>query len=364
MTFSAAASSGPSPLWYLSRGSGIVALILLTASVVLGILEGVRWSPRRWPRFTVPLLHRDVSLLAVVFIAAHIATVVLDGYAPIGWRDAVLPFLSQYRPLWLGLGTLAFDLLVAVLVTSLLRRRLSYASWRAVHWLAYASWAIALVHGLGTGSDTKVAWMLALEGLCLAFVIAAALWRLRSSFTHLPRVRVGGRVVAGLAPIALIVWVVHGPLGPGWARQAGTPVSLLGNAAAFRQGGAGLTGPFQAALSGTLVQSSSQVAGSTLVEIDTTLGGGVTGSLRITLRGTRSPDGGLTIQSSAVKLAPASGNTTYEGPVTAVAGNTLTATVTAPDGSAFRLSIQVTLTGSGGAVRGTLRGSPTTGRGD
>ena len=97
-----------------------------------------------------------MSLLVIVFLVIHIVTSVLDSFAPISLTAAVIPFVSSYRPLWLGLGTLSFDLILALAITSLIRRRLGYATWRAVHWLAYASWPVAVLHGLGTGSDTKV----------------------------------------------------------------------------------------------------------------------------------------------------------------------------------------------------------------
>ena len=119
-------TSGPTAMWYLARGSGVVTLVLLTASVVLGIVTSVRWSSRRWPRFVIEFLHRNVALLVVTFLGIHVATVVVDGFAPIGWKDAVVPFVSAYRPLWLGLGAIAFDLVVALVVTSLLRHRIGH----------------------------------------------------------------------------------------------------------------------------------------------------------------------------------------------------------------------------------------------
>src|SRR5205823_4926276 len=154
-----AATLSPSAYWYLARGTGAVALVVLTASVVLGIMGSVRFAAPRWPRFAIDSIHRDLSLLVLVVLAIHIVTSVLDGFAPITLLDGVLPFLSAYRPLWLGLGTLAFDLLLAIAITSVIRRRLGYRAWRAVHWLAYASWPVAVLHGLGTGSDVKQWWM-------------------------------------------------------------------------------------------------------------------------------------------------------------------------------------------------------------
>jgi methionine sulfoxide reductase heme-binding subunit len=164
-------------LWYLTRGSGIVSLVLLTISVVLGITTAVRWASPRWPRFIVEGLHKNVSLLSMVFLAVHIVTAVADGFVPIRSIDAVVPFASQYRPFWLGLGALAFDMLIAVVVTSLLRVRIGHRSWRAVHWLAYACWPVAVIHGLGTGSDTSQHWMLLIDLACIAAVAAAVFAR-------------------------------------------------------------------------------------------------------------------------------------------------------------------------------------------
>ncbi|HYT26542.1 MAG TPA: ferric reductase-like transmembrane domain-containing protein [Actinomycetota bacterium] len=169
-------------LWYLTRGSGAVVLVLLTVTVALGVTTSVRWASPRWPRSVTEGLHRNVSLLVVAFLALHVATTVVDGYAPIGWLDAVVPFRSAYRPLWLGLGAVALDLLAAVAVTSLLRARLGRRTWRAVHWLAYACWPVALAHGLGTGSDTGRAWMLALDAVAVAAVATAVGWRLWTGF--------------------------------------------------------------------------------------------------------------------------------------------------------------------------------------
>jgi sulfoxide reductase heme-binding subunit YedZ len=167
-----------SALWYLARGSGIVSLLLLTVTVVLGVTTSTRWAGARLTRAVVAGLHRNVSLLVLVFLGLHVATVVLDGYVDIGWADTVLPFLAGWRPLWVGLGTVAIDLLLAIAVTSLLRARVGRRAWRAVHWLAYACWPLALAHGLGAGSDSGQAWVLALDAAAVAAVGGAVAWRL------------------------------------------------------------------------------------------------------------------------------------------------------------------------------------------
>jgi len=221
------ASAGPSLYWYLTRSTGAVALVLLTFAIALGVIDVERWSTPRWPRFVVDSLHRNVSLLAMVFLAIHILTSVLDSFAPISLTDAFIPFTGSYRPFWLGLGAVSFDLLLAVTLTSLLRRRMGYATWRAVHWLTYASWPIALLHGLGTGSDVKTGWLLALSIACLAVVLAAVLARsLRGWPANLGRrgAALGG---AGIFSLFLLLWLPGGPLGSEWARRSGTPASLL-----------------------------------------------------------------------------------------------------------------------------------------
>ncbi|HWC40346.1 MAG TPA: ferric reductase-like transmembrane domain-containing protein [Acidimicrobiales bacterium] len=168
-------------LWYLTRGSGAVSLVLLTLAVVLGILTSTRWARERWPRFVVEGLHRNIALLAPVFVGIHIASAVIDGYVPIRWIDAVMPFGAAYKPFWLGLGALAFDVFVAVAVTSLVRVRLGYRAWRAVHWLAYACWVLAVAHGIGSGSDRAQLWMLSLDLVAVVTVLGAVAWRVGRS---------------------------------------------------------------------------------------------------------------------------------------------------------------------------------------
>jgi len=223
------AAAGPSVLWYLTRATGAVSLLLLTGSLVLGVADVRRLSTARWPRFMIDSLHRSVSLLALVFLGVHILTSVLDSYASISLVNAVVPFTGSYRPLWLGLGAVAFDLMLAVVITSLLRGRIGYRAWRAVHWFAYASWPLALVHGLGTGSDVNGAWLLVLSVVCGLAVAAAVLSRVLSGSPAgaTPR-RLGLAATAAFA-IFLLAWLPVGPLGSEWARRAGTPSALLGH---------------------------------------------------------------------------------------------------------------------------------------
>ena len=165
-------------LWYTTRGAGAVSLVLLSAVVVLGVLSTLRFQSASWPRFLTTGLHRNVALISVVFLALHIVTAVVDPFTHLGWLPAVIPFSSYYRTLWLGLGTVAFDLLIAVLVTSLVRGYIGHTIWRAIHWLAYGSWPIAVIHGLGTGTDAFSAWLLALTVMCVVAVAISIVYRL------------------------------------------------------------------------------------------------------------------------------------------------------------------------------------------
>lgn len=163
--------------WYLTRGTGVVALILLTLSLALGIANVLRMRVPNAPRFVTLGIHRSASLLAVAFVAVHVLTTVADGYVPISLASAVIPFSSGYRAFWVGLGAIAFDLLLALVVTSVLRRRVGYRVWRFVHWAAYACWPVAFVHALGTGSDVGSGWLTAILASLAGLAAAAALGR-------------------------------------------------------------------------------------------------------------------------------------------------------------------------------------------
>jgi sulfoxide reductase heme-binding subunit YedZ len=173
-------------LWYVNRGTGLVLLVLLTLTTVMGVLA-TRGDTRRWlPRFVTQSLHRNLSLLSVTLLFVHVVTAVADEYVDIRWWQALVPFGATYKPLWLELGTLALDLVVVVALTSLLRRRLPHRRWRAVHLTAYAAWALSVAHGLGIGTDATARFMVGPTLACVAMVGAAgsvrALWAADSSW--------------------------------------------------------------------------------------------------------------------------------------------------------------------------------------
>jgi sulfoxide reductase heme-binding subunit YedZ len=167
-------------LWYITRASGIVALVLLTVTMLLGLTTTSRTRARNWPGFAQQELHRRVSMISMVFVAVHVLTSILDTYVHIGWPAIVVPFASAYSRFWLALGTVALDLMLAVFFSSLLRSRMKPATWRAVHWLAYGCWPIALAHTFGIGTDAGEHWVIILGALCVMSVGLALLWRMKT----------------------------------------------------------------------------------------------------------------------------------------------------------------------------------------
>jgi methionine sulfoxide reductase heme-binding subunit len=161
-----------------SAATGVISMTLLTGVVVLGILVNRRGRLPGLPRFAGLHLHRYLALLAVAFLALHILTAVAIPFAGIGLAAAVVPFAAARDSLWIGLGAVSFDLVVALVVTSLLRRHVGWRAWRAVHWLAYLCWPVALAHSVGIGAGMRHGRLRDLTAACIAAVIAAAAWRL------------------------------------------------------------------------------------------------------------------------------------------------------------------------------------------
>ena len=163
--------------WYLMRATGAVSLLLLTIVVALGIATSTRLRPRGIPMYVATAVHRNAALLAVVFLGIHVVSAVIDPMASVQVIAVVVPLTSAWAPLWVGLGAVALDLVGALVVTSLLRRRLPHALWRRIHWAAYAAWPLALAHGVGAGTDRATEWMRVVVALCVALVGAALAWR-------------------------------------------------------------------------------------------------------------------------------------------------------------------------------------------
>ncbi len=348
-----ATASGARALWYLTRATGLVSILLLTASVALGITEATRWARPHIPRFVIAALHKNISLLVVAFLAVHIATAVADNFAPIGWLDVVVPFHSPYRPLWLGLGTVAFDLLLALIITSLLRARLGYRIWRAIHWISYACFPVALLHGLGTGSDTRVRWSLLLTIGCLALVLFTVWWRLWTARGTPVVRRTWGGLGAALVVWLILGWTFTGPDAPGWARRAGTPASLIAGASIQPTGSLNLRVPFNARLTGT-VRNHSTAGNRVTVSISASLSGGALGAMRLTLEGAPLRDGGMRLGRGTATLGTTSQPFRYTGTVVGLDGTAIRARVHDATGHAITLAVSVNIDPSAGTLTGTV----------
>jgi methionine sulfoxide reductase heme-binding subunit len=187
-------------LWYASRATGVVGLLLLTIVVVLGILVNRQGRLPGLPRFVVTGLHRSLSLLAVVFLGVHVATAIADPYVTIGAAAAVVPFTSPYKPFWLGLGAVSLDVIAALIVTSLLRSHLTRRAWRAVHWLAYAAWPAAMVHSLGSSTDMRSGVLRDVLIGCAMATGGALVWRASHSARDVPRPQRAATVLTQMTP--------------------------------------------------------------------------------------------------------------------------------------------------------------------
>jgi hypothetical protein len=351
-------------LWYFTRGSGAVALLLLTASVALGVLVSLRSTTKRWPRFAINSLHRNLTLIAIAFVGLHVVTTVADGYAPIGLKDALVPFASPYRPIWLGLGAVALDLLLALVITSLLRHRIGIRLWRGVHWLAYAAWPVALVHSFGTGSDSRTSWLVLLGFGSVFIVVAAVLVRLVVGSGD-ARVRAAGLAIAVAAPLAVFLWWHGGPAQKGWASRAGTPANLMASHRRIASGTVLTSAPqpsaptsFESPLAGSIRQVP-RSDGLLQIVIRLSLTQSPSGQLRIDLRGTPLGDG-VSMTASGVSFVPASTRAVYYGSITGLDGSIIAARVKDAAGDTLQLTVRLSLDVASGRASGVV----VAGRGD
>jgi sulfoxide reductase heme-binding subunit YedZ len=164
-------------LWYLNRSTGVVTIVLLTLTTVLGVLAIGGRPAGRVPRFVTQAFHRNVALLSVLLLIIHLVTAVLDTFVEIRWWEMFIPFVGSYEPLWVGFGALATDLMIVVVLTSLVRTRMQHNLWRGIHISAYALWGLAIGHGIGVGTDmTENMWLLTVA--CAIAVPLAATLRL------------------------------------------------------------------------------------------------------------------------------------------------------------------------------------------
>jgi sulfoxide reductase heme-binding subunit YedZ len=180
--------------WYADRAAGMTALVLLTASVCLGIALAGRVRSQRWPAFAIQEVHRYLGLLTGVFIGIHGLAILLDSYVPYSLKQLLVPGTAPSRTMAVAAGVVGTELLAALAITNRFRTRLSFKFWRRAHYLNFAVWALSLVHGVTAGTDTHAGWAQLLYLVSAASVTGAIAWRVA-------RRRTAGPWAVRLAPV-------------------------------------------------------------------------------------------------------------------------------------------------------------------
>jgi sulfoxide reductase heme-binding subunit YedZ len=203
-------SSSPA-IWYAARASGVAAYVVLSLVVSVGLALGGKAQNRRWPRFSIEDVHRFGGLLVGSLIGIHVLAIAADSFLPFSLTQLLVPFTSSYRPLWTGLGIAAAELLLALAITNHYRRRLPYRFWRMAHYVNFAVWTLASVHGLMAGTDRGAAWLAILYGISVASVVMLLLWRFGGHVFRSRRVASAGVVTAVALPLLVVGPLRHSP---------------------------------------------------------------------------------------------------------------------------------------------------------
>jgi DMSO/TMAO reductase YedYZ heme-binding membrane subunit len=200
--------------WYAARAGGVAAYVLLTLNVSIGLLMTGKKTMKHWPRFALEDVHRFTGILTGTFVVLHITTVAIDSYLPFSPLSLAVPFISTYRPIWIGLGIVAAELLLALAITNHYRNtKLSYRTWRRWHYVNFGVWTAATFHSIGSGTDRSTTWLLAIDAVAVGTVCALTTWRiLRRSDRTAAVVRGVVPVLAAAAGIALVSALALGPL--------------------------------------------------------------------------------------------------------------------------------------------------------
>ncbi len=351
ITVVAAIGGNPKFLWYMTRATGIIAMVLLGMVVILGMVTATKAAPKGFAKFLVPDLHRRLSITAAAFLGVHIITALLDSFVHIGLIASIVPFVATYRPVWVGFGAIAFDLLLIVIATSVVRHRFSQGPWKKIHYLSWLVVTFALFHAIGTGSDARVGLVEVVYIVLVAVVALAAIFRTATDAQLRKLAKIGGSAVIVAVPVLALGWSLKGPLRTGWA-SASSSFSLLPKVttttaatSGSSSGGASSNGfvwPVNGGVRGTVSIANGSSGTSTV-----TLSGTVTGTadvVSVRLVG-QVQQGSLVLQGSSVAIGTASAPNTYTGAVAQAGGSTLVLSLHGAQGSvtgALALSINGT----------------------
>jgi DMSO/TMAO reductase YedYZ heme-binding membrane subunit len=376
--------------WDIARAGGFTAYLLVTASVVLGLVLSMRWQARWWPRLVSYELHIWITILSFVFLVIHMLASWLDPFTRFGLNELLLPFASHYRPLWMAFGIVAAYLALAVTLSLFIRQRIGYLWWRRLHQLSFAVWALAIIHGLATGSDTRTPWGIEIYMVSAVVVCALLCARLMQSVGPGERAHpLWAGAVAGALAVA-IIWAATGPLRPGWnaiannhngtggiAQAAGSATPTATPTAPFGQ-------PFTSSAQGVVSTQTDANTGQPIVQLDLTLAGSQQGVLQIQLwqqingggngrgegdnedgdhgdhgkNGSKNGNGSVSVTTSQVTLGANAATPLYQGQLSTLNGGSMVARLdaTQPGQPALQLTINVQVQGN--TVSGTVSGTP------
>jgi sulfoxide reductase heme-binding subunit YedZ len=327
--------------WDLARAAGLVAYGLLTASVALGLALSLGWRSARWNRFVTNEIHRFATLMALLFVGLHGVAILLDPFIAMGPADVLVPFVTTYRPAWVGFGILAGYLVAAVYLSERVRGRIGYAWWRRFHATAFVAFVLALVHGLATGSDTRAPWALGLYAVTGGLVVALLGLRLLPPPPSRRRHLSAAVVVATM--IAIAAFAVTQPLQPGWSARAGgtLPSAMAGQP---RSAGLGVTVSEPLSFDGAIARGEEalQVTG-------TTKDGSAAFRLQLVAEDEEAIRGAVVLQTGTDQVC--------EGAVTSVGNTTIDATCQTTAGESFSFRMAV-IDISGTTITGTLELTP------
>ncbi len=343
--------------WDVARTGGLIAFVLLTASVAIGLLLSLGWRSPTWTRFVTNEVHRFVTLLSLVFIGIHSLAVAIDPFVKLSPPEVLVPFLSSYRPIWVALGIIATYLMIAIYLSDRLRARVGYAWWRRFHVLAFVAYVMALVHGIATGSDTRAIWGMGLYITSVAVVGGLLFVRL---FPGAPRPSKPFAAALGMASVlGVAAFTFVGPLAPGWSTRAGgtvpgaTPTAAVAGASTAPSASptpapadlglaTGTAMPFTATLRGSDDGGSLDIQGQLS-----------DGSARFQIQLAATADG----SAAGPLLLQSKAGVSCSGSVTSVDATGLTAACQAPAGA---YSVRIELAGNSRRLTGTLTLAPTT----
>ena len=355
-------------VWDIARVGGLLAYVLLTASVAMGIALSLGWRSPRWTRFVTNELHRFVTLVAIVFTGIHTLAVAVDPFIGFTPAEVLVPMLSHYRPIWVALGIVATYLLLAIYASEWVRPRIGYRWWRRFHYLSFAGFVLALVHGVATGSDTRAPWAIVLYAGSVVLVGALLVARL------LPAGQGRRHPVVAAASASLlvfgVVWATSGPLQAGWNAVANdgkgtgaTPQTLAALGITTAAGGA-TTGSASASGPTSPAPAPAPTPSTVQAPFQARVAGGADGSLTLVgqLQGAAANQFEMQLNNVSsgplgqVQLQGADGRT-CTGPVTQVGNSTVNATCSTGDGASWNLQLDVQAVDRR-SVSGTLTATP------